>query len=490
MRTSRDKADLERYASDESRFAGQAEEVAWPANVEECAALLAQATREGRPVTVSGAGTGVVGGRVPEGGLVLALDHLVGVLGVDAAAAGGPCVRALAGTTLDALRDTVRKEGFLYPPDPTEWGASVGGSIATNASGSRTYRFGPTRAWVRALTLALPTGDAITLVRGQCWARAGTFTLERDGEPPLEIPAPSWHAPRTTKHVAGYYSAAGMDLVDLFVGSEGTLGVIVEAELGLVPYPEEILSGLLFFCDESRAFDLVDAARDADGAAIDPLCLEYFGPGALALLRRSGLELPEGAQTAILFEQDCARAEYDARLEAWLELAAEWGAHEGSWLAEGPSDHERFREFRHRIPVTINETLARRGVRKVSTDTAVPRGQLPGMLATYRRLLGEAGLEYVEFGHVGNDHVHVNVIPRDAREQELAAELYGTLLREAVSLGGTISGEHGLGKTKARYLGLLYSEKEIEAMRAVKRALDPAGILGRGTLLDAAPDSA
>jgi D-lactate dehydrogenase (cytochrome) len=126
-------------------------------------------------------------------------------------------------------------------------------------------------------------------------------------------------------------------------------------------------------------------------------------------------------------------------------------------------------------------------VRKVSTDTAVPRGSLPRMLATYRRLLDGAGLEYVEFGHVGNDHVHVNVIPRDAREQGRAAELYGTLLREAVQLGGTISGEHGLGKTKARYLGLLYSDEDIEAMRAVKRALDPAGILGQGTLFRSSP---
>jgi D-lactate dehydrogenase (cytochrome) len=486
MKRSRDTDDISRFLADESRLGGgAAEEVAWPSTVEEVSACLRDAHASGTPVTVSGAGTGVVGGRVPCGGLVLSMERMKEVLGFEKLGEGDAATLTVQpGLLLSEVHDHVAGLGWLYPPDPTETGSSIGGNIATNASGSRSFRYGPTRRWIRRLVVVLADGTVLDLPRGEIRAEGGEFVIPRDGAAPLVVPAPSWPAPATSKHVAGYHSEEAMDLVDLFIGEEGTLGVIAEADLALVPAPEEVFTGILFFPSEDAAFGFVDRARDAGGGTIDPLALEYFGPAALDLLRANGVSLPDDARVAILFEQGSATREMPALADAWIELASAHDVSEESWIAQGPSDHRRFREFRHQIPVSINETLARRGVRKLSTDTSVPRGALPDMLAAFRRELEGAGLEYVEFGHVGNDHLHVNVIPKDPSQESAAREVYARLIDAAIELGGSVSGEHGLGKTKAAYLRKQYPAEVIERMIAIKRALDPKLQLGRGTLFD------
>ncbi|MBP1611779.1 MAG: D-lactate dehydrogenase (cytochrome), partial [Acidobacteria bacterium] len=268
MKRSRDPADIAKYLVDESRMAGgSAVEVAWPASPAEAAELLRECAASAIPVTVSGAGTGITGGRVPQGGVVLALDRMNRILELAPDRA-----RVQAGALLSEVFEATGAEGSWYPPDPTEWGCSIGGTVATNASGARTFRFGPTRRWVERLLVALPDGSLLDLPRGAVRAAGGRFEIPRGGGPPLVVPAPDWALPRTTKHAAGYYSAPGMDLVDLFVGSEGTLGAVLEAELRLIPAPEEFLAGIFFFDAEEGALAFVDAAR-APGAAVAALSL-------------------------------------------------------------------------------------------------------------------------------------------------------------------------------------------------------------------------
>lgn len=485
MRTSSDAPDLERYLSDESRMpGGAARAVAWPETPAEVAEVLAGAAAAGEPVTVSGAGTGIAGGRVPLGGVVLATDRLDRILDLEVLPGrSGGRIRVGAGVTVAAIQAAALAEGLWYPPDPTEAGCFAGGSIATNASGARTFRFGATRRWVERIVVALADGRVLDQPRGRVRAEGGWFELPGGGR----VPAPDWALPRTSKHAAGYWSAPGMDLVDLFIGSEGTLGVIAEADLALIPAPESLVSGILFFDGEAAALGLVEAARGdrLRGAhGVTPIALEFFDAAALELLRGRGIGVPRDASAAIFFEQPVSEAAaFDALLEAWGALAEEAGALPDSWLAQEPAEQQRFREFRHLVPVTINETIGRRGVRKVSTDTAVPPGCAAAMLAAFRRLLDRAGLESVAFGHIGDDHLHVNVLPSGPEQLAEAKALYRQLVREAVALGGTISAEHGLGKLKGQDLGLLYPEPVLERMRAIRRALDPAGLLGRGTLL-------
>lgn len=487
MKIARDPVDILKYLADESRMpGGQADEVLWPETPEEAAQALAQATSTGGAVTVSGAGTGTVGGRVPLGGAVLATDRLSRIvdLQLDRDARRGR-MRVQAGVTLAAVQQAAAAEGFWYPPDPTENGCFIGGNLATNASGARSHLFGATRRWVTRCVVALADGGLLDLQRGAVVANHGVFEIPRAGGP-LRVPAPDWSLPGTRKHAAGYFSAPGMDLLDLFVGSEGTLGAILEADLILVAAPGAMLSGILFFDGEAQALALVAAARGAAAAGhgVSPAALEFFDGATLALLREKSIPVPAGARAAIFFEQPGERAEdADALLEAWVALAESQGAANDSWLSQEAAEQEKFREFRHLVPTAINEKLARRGVRKVSTDTAVPEGRAGALLAAYRKLLDEAGLESVAFGHVGDDHLHVNILPAGPEQLEAAKSLYARLVRTAVEMGGTVSAEHGLGKLKRQDLCLLYPPVVIDRMRAIKNALDPRGVLGRGVLL-------
>ncbi len=442
------------YLEDASGLHGHAERVIVPADEAGVAAALREASAAGIPVTVGGAGTGVTGGRVPFGGWVLSLEKLTRLEVHPGYAVVG------AGVLLRDLHAAAQASGQFYPPDPTETGASVGGTIATNASGSRSFRYGSTRRWVESLRVVLADGSARQYARGE----------SIDFEPPA-IPLPE-----VTKNTAGYLLRPGMDWVDLFCGSEGTLAVITEARVRLLPAPKAVLAGVVFFPDDDSALEAVDAWRDAR-------MLEYFDVHSLRLMRSRFPEIPEKAAAALLIEQEL-ESEEDPEIDRWLERIEAAGAlAEDSWFALSANDRERFRRFRHGLPEIVNDTVRRSGAMKMNTDYAVPLAQNRAMLAYYRRRLEEEFPgRYVIFGHIGDAHVHINLFS-DPSNPEHAKAVLADLARHAVSLGGTVSAEHGLGKRKAHLLEMQYRPEDLEAMRAVKRRLDPGNILGRGTLL-------
>jgi D-lactate dehydrogenase (cytochrome) len=495
-------SEIQSYLYDASNLAGgQAARVVFPETTDEVVDVLREASRTRTPVTVAGAGTGVVGGRVPFGGIVLATDRLnrIGeiVKVVDEEGEGGRIIVG-AGVVLADLRRVVEARGLLYPPDPTEWSCFVGGTIATNASGARTFKYGATRNYVERLTVALATGDVIEFARGELRAdEDGRIHIPLAGGREIEAQLPTYRMPQTRKHAAGYFVAPGVDLIDLFVGSEGTLGVVTEAELKLLPMPEGLLSGVVFFASEGELLGFVSEARaqslrtrettrslsSAQPRTIDARAIEYFDRNSLEFLRAKYPAIPEGVAGAIFFEQETDAATEETLTAAWLALLEQSGARlDGSWFATGERDQNRLREFRHALPVAVNEWLARHSQRKVSTDMAVPDERFAAMLDFYRTTLDASKLQYVIFGHIGDNHVHVNLLPRDDGEAANAREMYATFIRRAVSFGGTISAEHGVGKIKRDYLRELYSEEHLREMAALKRAFDPACILGRGNV--------
>jgi FAD/FMN-containing dehydrogenase len=406
------------------------------------------------PVTLAGAGTGVTGARVPLGGWVLSLEKLKRLEIHSGYAIAGP------GVLLRDLHAAAQASGQFYPPDPTETSASVGGTIATNASGSRSFRYGATRRWVERLRVVLAGGQLMDVARGE--------TIDfNPGETPL---------PHVNKNTAGYLLRPGMDWVDLFVGSEGTLGAVTEARLRLLPLPKAILAGVVFFRDDASAIDAVEAWGANAGARM----LEYIDAASLGLLRARFPEIPGRARAALLVEQELD-SEDDPEVDRWLERIEASGAlAEDSWFATSAADRERFRRFRHSLPELVNDTVRRIGSLKMHSDYAVPLERNREMLAYYRkRLESEFPGRYVIFGHIGDAHVHVNIFPDD---QAKAAALLVEFARHAVELGGTVSAEHGVGKRKAHLLELQYTPEQLDAMRAVKRRLDPQGLLGRGTL--------
>ncbi|MGZ8846506.1 MAG: FAD-binding oxidoreductase [Pyrinomonadaceae bacterium] len=487
--------EIQDYLSDASYVkGGHAGRVTFPESAEEVATILRQANQDQTPVTVSGAGTGTVGGRVPFGGIVLATDKLKRMT-----ITGKRCV-AEAGVRLLDLQSAADAQTLFYPPDPTERSCFLGGTIATNASGARTFKYGPTRNYVERLKVVLASGDIVNLRRGELFADPeGKVALPLSSGNSLEAQLPTYVMPQVRKHASGYFVAPDMDVIDLFIGSEGTLAVIIEAELKLLPKPVGLLGGVVFFGDEENLLAFVREARERSLAnrvrsptvregssnGIDARALEYFDVESLRFLRQKYESVPENAAGAIFFEQETTSSNEDALMGEWLGLLeAHQALADESWFATDEADQAKLREFRHALPVLMNEWFARYKQRKVSTDMSVPDDAFAGMLRFYQEALRGGDLRYTIFGHIGDNHVHVNILPRDDEEAKRAWETYRSFIRRAVDLGGTISAEHGIGKLKRDYLGVLYGENHLREMAALKRAFDPSGILGRGNMFD------
>jgi D-lactate dehydrogenase (cytochrome) len=465
---------IQSYLTDASFIReGYADRVVFPESVEEVSEILARANRDRIPVTVSGAGTGTVGGRVPFGGLVLATDKLNHIHCIVHERDGGFAVLE-PGVVLADLQRAVDQEGLLYPPDPTERGCFVGGTVATNASGARTFKYGPTRNYIRRLKVVLASGEILDLRRGEI--RADVVGRMRVGE--IEFKLPDYRMPATRKNASGYFVAPEMDAIDLFIGSEGTLGVVCEIEVKLLPKPSGLLSGVVFFANEADVLALVREVRQH----VDARAVEFFDTESLNFLRGKYPAIPTEAVGAIFFEQETDESNEESVLNQWLTLLDQHHALADSWFATNEQDQAKLREFRHQLPVLMNEWFSHYKQRKVSTDMAVPDEAFPGLFDLYKTTLQSSGLRYTVFGHIGDNHVHVNILPRDDSEAARARELYVDFLKYAASVGGTLSAEHGVGKLKRDYLRLFYNDDQLRQMASLKNALDPNGILGRGNI--------
>jgi len=443
------------YLTDASGYTGNGSKLFVPEDEQDVVEVLNAAREERIPVTLAGAGSGLTGARVPQGGWVLSLEKFRRL------EIGEGRARVGAAITLLELRDAARPMRQFYAPDPTEITASVGGTIATNASGSRSFKYGSTRRHVLALRVALMDGRVVEYRRGD----------------KIDFTVPAIPVPATTKYTAGYRLEPGMDWIDLFCGSEGTLGVVLEAELALLPIPASLFMGVVFFPSDERALDAVDAWRPVPELRM----IEYVDRNALDLLLERYPEIPAAAGAALLIE-----AEGDD-VDAWEARLRSAGAlTEASWFATTAKDRERFREFRHALPEMVIAKLVPGGFLKMGTDYAVPIQRNREMLAYYRwRLEEELPGRYVIYGHIGDAHVHVNLLPTNQVESATPSRLLTEFAKQAVALGGTVSAEHGLGKRKAGLLALQYAPEHIQAMRDVKSRIDPYWLLGRGTLFQA-----
>jgi D-lactate dehydrogenase (cytochrome) len=296
-----------------------------------------------------------------------------------------------------------------------------------------------------------------------------------------------------TKNAAGYYAAPMMDLVDLFVGSEGTLGVLTEVRVALSPAPEGILSAIAFFDSDEDAVSFVCDARDR----LRPLALEFFDSMSLDFLRErkheegAGSEipeLPEDARSGVLFEQDYVEDDLVELYEEWEGVLSEHGSSmERTWGGMEEAELKRLKALRHGLPEQVNGLIARANARhpeihKIGTDAAVPSRSLRDMLSFCRELMADSGLRYIIFGHIGDNHLHLNILPGDPDELAAGKELALAVARRAVEMGGTVSAEHGIGKIKHDFLRLMYGDEGLREMAAVKRALDPTGLLNRGVM--------
>ncbi|MEJ7862807.1 MAG: FAD-binding oxidoreductase [Pyrinomonadaceae bacterium] len=493
--------ELQNYLTDASNLPGGfAQKLFIPNTREEIAEILREANEKEISVTVSGARTGTVGGAIPFGGFVVSLEKFNQIKEINEqerfAVVGS-------GVVLTDLQKAVDQKNLFYPPDPTEWSCQIGGTVATNASGAQSFKYGSTRKFVEQLKIVLPNGDFLKLKRGEVFAKDGFIELETENGNRIKVKVPTYEQPHVRKNTSGYFSAENLDAIDLFIGSEGTLGIVMEIKLKLLKKPEGFLSGIVFFKDEKDLLEFVDEARRLSFDVhnenqdliqnpkskiqnlIDATILEYFDENSLKFIAEKFPEMPENVRGAIFFEQEMTAENEDALFEEWNSLLEKHrAALDESWFTTSEQDHKKMRDFRHALPVAVNERIVRYGQRKIGTDMAVPDENFASFLKFYKQKLSESNLDYVIFGHIGDAHLHANILPKTDEEARTAKNLYGRFIAQAIMLGGTISAEHGIGKLKSKYLQVMYGERFINEMAELKKAFDPNGILGRGNIFD------
>ena len=493
---------------------GRADAVVFPRSEAEVAAVL----RECRQVLPIGAQSSVTGGATPRGGVVLSTAKMAGMLELTDTFA-----RVQPGLPVVTLKQALAADRRYYPPAPTYDGAFVGGTISTNASGAATFKYGSTRDWVRGLTVVLACGEVLDVERGRVRAhRDGFFEIETSGGA-IRVPVPTYRMPDVPKRSAGYFAAPGMDLIDLFIGAEGTLGVVVEATLGVVtPAPATCLA-LVPFPDETRALGVVAdvrqrsrrAWRDGGPRSLDVSAIEMLDRRCLAMLHedgsdaKHGISLPPATDIALLVQIELAAGTtaeeaYDqiasaldpggdqAPLGLFCRLLNEAGVLDHVEVAV-PGDQARaqqFFDFRESAPEAIKQRVALAkqevdpAIQKTAADMIVPFDRFGEMLGIYRRGYERRALPYAIWGHVSDGNVHPNVIPRTLADVEAGQEAILEFGREVVARGGSPLSEHGVGRSavKQALLRQLYGDRGVEEMRAVKRALDPEWKLAPGVI--------
>ncbi len=440
------------YLSDESKLSCKPfEYLFFPKSEAELAAVIREMHHKQVRITIAGARTGLVGGSVPQEGALVSLEFLDAVEAVyyDPFAEEWR-VRAQTSISLKSLdnmlklkqfpvleqsEDTQVKnelarfkddpDGYFYPPDPTEMSASLGGSVVTNASGARTYRYGPTRAWVRGLRVFLADGEYLDIPRGKYFASpAGKFIICDSQGNTRSFSIPDYPIPKT-KSATGFYTASQMDLIDLFIGSEGVLGVVTRVDVALLKREDKV-SIIQFLDSDEQSIQLTEALRSEKRLQLD--FLEFYSENALQVLRNLqktelatvGMPpIPENARSAIFFEMSLIPVSDELDYSVLEETIAGVGASlSNSWAGYESREVDRFKVFRHLVPETINSIVAERKkenprLHKLGTDMAVPDEHLVEMWNLYKSHCEDLGLEWAAFGHIGNNHIHVNIFPKD-----------------------------------------------------------------------------
>jgi D-lactate dehydrogenase (cytochrome) len=441
---------------------------------------------------------------------------------LSAVAIDGDRIRAGAGVPLQQVQAALAAVGRWFPPVPTYLGAFAGGAVATCAAGAATFKYGTVREWVDGVTVVLAGGDVLELMRGQCHASDDRRFEIVTTSGTRVVRLPDITMPSVPKHSAGYFLAPGMDLVDLFIGSEGTLGVIAEAIFRTAPLPGGVCRALVPVATETAAIALVtelraaaiDTWRSGDPRGIDVSAIEHIDARSIAVVREDGVDrkldvtLPSGAGCVLMIDLELSAAaagsDLWAELESALDAAAadspltrccrlleRHGVLDDSEIAL-PGNRSRaaaFAELREAVPAGVNRRVAQAmrqdaAISKTAADVIVPFDRFAELMTVCRRLFADRDLDLAVWGHISDGNVHPNVIPRDAGDVARGRDAILALGASVIAMGGCPLAEHGVGRNpiKQQLLRQLYGSGGIAGMRALKLNLDPHGSLASGVI--------
>ncbi len=435
---------LQRYATDESSAGPYLPDaVAIVESAEEACEVLKMAACDRIPVTPRGLGTGMTGGALAvEGGIVISTERMTRIREVDEK---NLLAVVEPGVITGQFQQMVEEKGLFYPPDPASLDScSLGGNVAENAGGPRAFKYGVTREYVLGLELALMGGQVI---------RAGH---------------------RTAKGVTG------LDIVALIVGSEGTLCLVTEITLKLLPRPQAIATFLAQFKDSLAATRAVTAMV---GQGFCPRTLEFLDPQVTKHLRQKGAwPIPSQAGALLLVEVDGDTDAIEGQMLALTDTCEGAGALD-ILVATDEARRRQMWDMRRNVSPVLKEQHRF----KVSEDIVVPRTHIPEMIQRLGALAAEAKVTIATFGHAGDGNLHVNVLFNDEALQKNLDPVLREIFRCTLDLGGTLSGEHGIGLTKKRFMRMEQDESLLQLQREIKHIFDPLGLLNPGKLLPEFP---
>ncbi|AGL02105.1 FAD-binding oxidoreductase [Desulfoscipio gibsoniae] len=428
------------YAYDGTFHFHMPDVVVKPQNAEQIAQILKLANDSNTPVFPRGAGTGLSGGSLPvHGGIAMVLTGMDSILEIDA---GNQVAVVEPGVVTGRLHAAVAEQELFYPPDPASLDVcTIGGNIAECAGGPRGVKYGVTRDYVLGLELVTPTGDLI---------KTGGKTI---------------------KNVTGY------DLTRLMVGSEGTLGIVTKALLRLIPLPGTIKTVLAVFDDLLQASDAILAVFKS---GVIPATMEIMDAEAIkCVVEHAGARLPRDADAVLLIEVDGCPAAVEEEVNAVAEACLQHRARSVE-TASTPEERNRLWQARR----AVSPALVKLKPTKISEDATVPRAQVPAMIRRLQQIREKYDLNLVIFGHAGDGNLHPNIIAdeRDAGEMARVEQAVGEIFQAALELGGTLSGEHGIGTMKTPYMQAEFGTQGLAYMRRIKKSLDPNNILNPGKI--------
>ena len=411
-----------------------------PETPQEITSILKIANREKIPIVPRGAGSGFAGGSVPvNGGIVLSLQRMDKILELNKE---DSCIVVEPGVITRNLQKAVEAEGLFYPPDPSSVNfCTIGGNISTGAGGARGIKYGTTKDYVMGLDVALASGEIISI---------GT---------------------RASRSVTGY------DLTRLMVGSEGTLGIITKAILRLIPVPDKIVTLAAVY---PGLYSSTSAVRHILSSGIRPLVLEFMDRESIGVVRELlPIGVREKGEAMLIIEIDGPEGIVEKELQKVVEICRKSGAIDVE-MATNPSDRERLWTARR----SVSPALYKINPTKINEDVVVPRSKLTDLIGEIEKIASQYKIQIVSFGHAGDGNLHVNVMTDDKNAEEYgrAQKAVHALFEATLRLGGSISGEHGIGVTKALFLPMEVGDRGIEIMKGIKRVFDPNNILNPGKL--------
>lgn len=504
---------LEQYREllfDESKSAGGIPGgIFFPENETDLAEVMRESEKARINIRMIGNHTGTTGGSVPQDDeWAVSFQKMNRILQVSQLSDGTLTLKCEPGITIQSIShflgtphdwpyrvsgaELLTNNSHFYAPDPTETNAQLGGTIAANASGARSFLYGATRSSVQALSLVTVSGDTFSIERGKIFfPRDGTI-IHTDLKRLISIPPFTFQSP-LIKNSSGIFSSSPMDLIDLFIGCEGTLAAFSSITVKLHE-KADFIAGCSFFTSRDNAFNFADFLRAETHVA----SIEFFDSSAIEFIdkyRSAGTfsipEFPLGAACAVMWEfMETEDENFEACADRWETALNKCGSSfSDTWSGVSHGELERLRQFRHALPESVNSLIASfklncPSIRKIGTDTALPPDKFRQVYNQYISLIIDSRLAHAAFGHLGDFHIHINLLPQNADELKVALEVYDRIMEITVANGGTVSAEHGIGRLKKKYLLLMSGKDAVNQMKMIKSCFDPQNRLNRGVMFD------